>query len=105
MHNGRTAGAIILKISHGYTVNEGQDPIVNLVDVAVEQFSEMTRAGVFLVDVLPLLRFVPSWFPGAGFKKKVAPWTKTLDEMADIPHDFVKHQMVRLVTQTMKVVD
>jgi hypothetical protein len=47
-----------------------------------------------MVDVMPFLRHVPAWFPGAGFQKKALSWRKTLMEMADIPHDFVKSQMV-----------
>ncbi|KAJ3485033.1 hypothetical protein NLI96_g5228 [Meripilus lineatus] len=92
-HIRKTAGSIILMMSHGYTVQEEEDPIVNLVDVATEQFSEATRPGAFLVDVLPVLRYVPSWFPGAGFQKIAVSWSKTANDMADIPHDFVKQQM------------
>ena len=59
-------------MSHGYTVKEERDPIVSLVDLATEQFSESTRPGAFFVDVLPALRYLPSWFPGAGFKRYAA---------------------------------
>jgi hypothetical protein len=50
----RTAGSIILMISHGYRVNENDDPIVNIVDKATEQFSLCTEPGAFLVDVFPV---------------------------------------------------
>lgn len=33
--------------------------------------------------------------PGAGFQRKAADWRATLMKMADVPHDFVKGQMVR----------
>ncbi|KAI0938473.1 hypothetical protein AcV5_000150 [Taiwanofungus camphoratus] len=89
----KTAGGIILKMSHGYQVQEGEDPVVNIVDKAVEQFSLATAPGAFLVDVLPILEYVPSWMPGAGWKKKVEVWAKALDAMCDIPYDFVKNQM------------
>ncbi|KAJ3485032.1 hypothetical protein NLI96_g5229 [Meripilus lineatus] len=94
-HIRRTAGAIILKISYGYTVKDGTDPLVDLVDHAMDQFSEFTRPGAFLVDVLPVLRHFPSWFPGAGFKAKVPAWAKTMNDMADVPLEFVKDQMQR----------
>jgi hypothetical protein len=48
----RTAGAIILKISHGYQTKENDDPIVSRVDAATNQFSEATQPGAFLVDVI-----------------------------------------------------
>ena len=30
--------------------------------------------GAFWVDVLPILKYVPEWMPGAGWKKKAARW-------------------------------
>lgn len=113
-----TAGAIILRISHGYEVQEHDDPFVELANHATEQFSLSTAPGAFLVDVLPLrecyivlpmsfmysiltafavictVRFVPSWFPGAGFQKTAKAWRKTLEEMVDKPHEYVKQQVV-----------
>jgi hypothetical protein len=32
--------------------------------------------------------------PGAGFQHKAAEWNYTLQQMANVPHDFVKEQMV-----------
>ena len=90
----RTAGAIILKISHGYEIREESDPIVELVDTATEQFSLATSPGAFLVDVFPILRHVPAWLPGAGFQKKAIEWSSVINNMADIPHNFVKSCMV-----------
>ncbi|KII90751.1 hypothetical protein PLICRDRAFT_174122 [Plicaturopsis crispa FD-325 SS-3] len=92
-HIRHTAGAIILRISHGYEVQEHDDPFVELANHATEQFSLSTAPGAFLVDVLPLLRFVPSWFPGAGFQKTAKAWRKTLEEMVDKPHEYVKQQV------------
>lgn len=50
----RLAGAIILKISHGYTIEPaGPDPLVDLADEAVLQFSLSSAPGAWLVDVMP----------------------------------------------------
>jgi hypothetical protein len=49
----RTAGAIILLISHGYEVKETNDPFVELANQATEQFSIATAPGGFLVDLIP----------------------------------------------------
>ncbi|KAG6840373.1 hypothetical protein H0H93_004671 [Arthromyces matolae] len=53
-HVRHTAGAIILRISHGYEVNEENDPLVALADKATVQFSLSTEPGAFLVDVVPI---------------------------------------------------
>ncbi|KAF8843183.1 cytochrome P450 [Paxillus ammoniavirescens] len=92
-HVRHTAGAIILRISHGYQVKENQDPFVDLADKAVDQFSASTITGAFMVDVIPALRHVPSWVPGAGFKIKAKEWRATLEQMVQQPYQFVKDQM------------
>ncbi|KAF9222063.1 cytochrome P450 [Gyrodon lividus] len=92
-HVRHTAGAIILRISHGYHVKENQDPFVDLADKAVDQFSASTATGAFLVDVMPALQYVPDWFPGAAFKLKAKEWRVTLEEMVQKPYQFVKDQM------------
>jgi len=88
-----TAGAIILRISHGYSVKERDDPFVALADKALLQFSSAAVQGRFLVDVIPALKYVPTWFPGAGFKQTAARWAETLTTMAESPHQYVKEQM------------
>lgn len=81
-------------LTHGYEVAEGDDPIVHVVDLATEQFSDATAPGAFLVDVFPALRYVPSWMPGAGFQQKAREWKKVLENMVDVPHNIVKKRMV-----------
>lgn len=50
----RLTGAIILKMSHGYTIEpEKPDPLVMLADDALLEFSLSAQAGAWLVDVLP----------------------------------------------------
>jgi hypothetical protein len=58
----RTAGAIILLISHGYTVDPrpGEDHFVKLADLATEQFSYSTEPGRWLVDIMPICKSSPN---------------------------------------------
>lgn len=51
----RTAGAIILKISHGYTINASEsDPFIDLANRVLDIFSRVLTPGASLVDVFPL---------------------------------------------------
>ncbi|EEB92377.1 hypothetical protein MPER_09122, partial [Moniliophthora perniciosa FA553] len=82
-HIRKTAGAIILRISHGYEVKEGEDPFVSLADTAVDQFSKSTAPGGFLVNFLP-----------ARFKQTAKDWARCLEEMVEQPpFQFVKDQV------------
>jgi hypothetical protein len=51
-----TAGAIILRISHGYEVKENNDPFIDLADRAVDQFSRAITPGAFMVDIVPFCK-------------------------------------------------
>lgn len=92
-HIRRTASAIILRISHGYEVNETEDPFVTLADIATDQFSLATAPGVFMVNLIPQLRQLPDWFPGTGFKKTAQEWASTLNQAVEAPYEYVKSQM------------
>ncbi|EJC98990.1 cytochrome P450 [Fomitiporia mediterranea MF3/22] len=88
------AGAIILKMSYGYTIDcHGRDPLIDIADDAARQFSLAAVPGTWLVDLLPYLKDVPEWIPGTGFKRTAAHWRKTLLDFTEIPHAFVKQQM------------
>ncbi|KAJ7937382.1 cytochrome P450 [Mycena leptocephala] len=92
-HIRKTAGAIILRISHGYEVKEVNDPFVQLAEQATEQFSLSTAPGGFMVDLIPALRHVPTWFPFTGWRRKANTWAATLNQLVEQPYSFVKHQM------------
>ena len=45
-----------MMISHGYAVKEYDDPIVDVVEAAVSQFSALVEPGAYLVDLVPLCK-------------------------------------------------
>lgn len=50
----RTAGAIILKISHGYTIEpEGTDYFVDLANNVLHEFLLAATPGLWMVDIMP----------------------------------------------------
>ena len=49
----RLAGAIILNVSHGYQVTEGDDKMIMLADKLMDEFSKVTTPGTHLVDIIP----------------------------------------------------
>jgi hypothetical protein len=51
-----TAGAVILRISHGYEVKEHNDPFVDLADRTLYQWSRATAPGAFMADVVPFCK-------------------------------------------------
>ncbi|KAF8546595.1 cytochrome P450 [Imleria badia] len=85
--------SIILRLSHGYITQEGDDPLVELAKVANSQLSKATAAGGHFVDFLPFLKYIPSWFPGAGFKRRAKEYAAVVHDLLEIPHNYVVSQL------------
>ncbi|KIK94269.1 hypothetical protein PAXRUDRAFT_828163 [Paxillus rubicundulus Ve08.2h10] len=85
--------SVILRISHGYVTQEGDDPLVELAHTANSQLSMASAPGLFYVDIVPLLKYIPSWLPGAGFKRKAKEYAAVLHDLVEIPHNYAKSQL------------
>ncbi|KIM62440.1 hypothetical protein SCLCIDRAFT_24975 [Scleroderma citrinum Foug A] len=92
-HLRMTVGVIALRIAYGYQVNQENDPLINLAREAVSIFSKASAPGAFLVDSIPILKYVPEWVPGAGFQRQAREWKAVMDQVTDVPYDFVKGQI------------
>ena len=85
-----------MKITYGIDVKESGDPYISTAEVTLSGIAEAGVIGAFWVDIFPLLRFVPSWVPGAGFQKKAARWKVALITMTEKPFQYVKEQLVKI---------
>lgn len=84
-----------MKIAYGIDVKESNDPYISIAEEALNGLAEAGVIGAFLVDMFPILKYVPSWVPGAGFQKKAARWKEVNITMAEKPFCFVKEQLVQ----------
>jgi hypothetical protein len=89
-----TFAATIMKIGYGITVQESDDPYIAVAEKVLSGVAEAGIPGAFLVDLFPILKYVPSWFPGAGFQKKAARWKEARHLMAEKPFRHVQEQLV-----------
>ncbi|GAP89566.1 putative cytochrome P450 oxidoreductase [Rosellinia necatrix] len=90
------AGAVILKIIYGYTVEtHNLDPLVHLVDVTIENFGVSTLPGEWYVDIIPALKYVPGWMPGTRWKKTARKWRAILVETLEKPLEFARQQIAK----------
>ncbi|KAG0691872.1 cytochrome P450 [Suillus ampliporus] len=85
--------SVALRLSHGYEVIEPQDKLVELADQANGQLSITTAPGRFYVDIIPLFKYIPSWMPGATFKRSASFYADTLRQMMESAHEYPMHQI------------
>ncbi|KAJ1302292.1 hypothetical protein OPQ81_001109 [Rhizoctonia solani] len=64
----QTNGSFMIRLAYGYVAREGKDPLVTLVHDTV-RYAGRSLTDYYLVNDFPILKYVPSWFPGAGFKR------------------------------------
>ncbi|KAF7357540.1 O-methylsterigmatocystin oxidoreductase [Mycena sanguinolenta] len=92
-HLKTVAAAIIMATLYGYQVQSANDYFVALSESAVKKVSESTFPGAMAVNTFPILRYLPSWMPGAGFQRYAAETRQLTKEMQEAPVDFVKQNM------------
>ena len=86
-----------MKISYGIAVQGSDvDPYISMAEIAFDGLNEAGIPGAFWVDSFPILKYVPSWFPGAGFQKKGELVRDTIYTMAEHPFRHVQEQLVRV---------
>ncbi|KAF8884168.1 cytochrome P450 [Infundibulicybe gibba] len=77
--------ATIMDVAYGIKVEDTNDPYITTAEEAFEGMAAAGVAGTFLVDLLPILKYVPAWMPGAGFRRKAARWNWVNHQLADKP--------------------
>ena len=86
--------ATIMRVTYGIDIQESDDPYISLAEESFNGFAEATIPGAFWVDFFPILKHIPSWFPGAGFQKKAAHWRDVNASVIERPFRYVEEQLV-----------
>ena len=84
-----------MDVSYGITVLDSDDPYISIAEEVFEGVVEAGAPGAFLVDLIPILKYVPSWFPGAGFKKKAERWRVSFTDLLEKPYRRVIEDLAR----------
>ncbi|TCD64628.1 hypothetical protein EIP91_003830 [Steccherinum ochraceum] len=87
------AGSLSINISYGYDVKDAHDKYLADANEAVCQFFRLQKPGEFMVDLLPWLKYLPSWLPGAGFQRTAKCYRQTLRRVIDLPFQMVQRQL------------
>ncbi|KAJ7625732.1 cytochrome P450 [Roridomyces roridus] len=92
-HLRQMAGELILSFTYGIDVLPSDDPYITLAEEALHTLVSAAIPGKYLVDTFPILKHIPIWFPGAGFKRQAREWRKLARSMLELPFLETKRQM------------
>ncbi|KAG8707745.1 hypothetical protein FRC08_000315 [Ceratobasidium sp. 394] len=85
--------ANILASVYGYQPAYPSDDLVDIVKTTLSRLGEVTRPGNFDVNFIPWMKYIPSWFPGASWKRKAHKWRAEKDRMINDPFEWTKSQI------------
>jgi len=89
-------GSTTLAMTYGINIRPYNDPYIAAAEEAVGAAAELMIAGSFLVDIIPILKYVPHWFPGAKFQRKAAIMRTQSANMRNAPFAATQNLMVFL---------
>ena len=89
-------GSTILSTIYSIKVAPYNDPYVKIAEEAVGAIADLLIFGAFLVDIIPILKYVPEWFPGARFQRKAAVMRK---------HEVIMRNTTFAATEELMVCD
>lgn len=89
---------MIVSIVYGIKVKDLDADYVVIAREAMEGVGVAGTPGKFWVEFFPFLRFIPSWFPGAGFKRFAEYYSPFVQEMVRRPFQIVKSSLVRTMS-------
>ncbi|KAF8992809.1 cytochrome P450 [Hymenopellis radicata] len=94
-HSIHHTASTLLRIIYGYTAKDYDDDFVRISEEAMRGFNlGVVPAARFAVNVIPFLRFLPGWLPGAGFQGKAKAWKAALMDMVLKPFTYTKDAVV-----------
>ncbi|RPD55979.1 cytochrome P450 [Lentinus tigrinus ALCF2SS1-6] len=87
------SGATILSVTYDINVENHSNPYFVMSENVSRASIELMAAGCRLVDILPILKHLPDWFPGAGFKHEAKRIREFADRVLNEPLDLAIRRM------------
>lgn len=84
-----------MNMMYGYDIKSIDDRVIEVAEAGNVIGSRLMAPGGSLINIFPLLRYIPSWVPGATSHKEAKEVKNLTKEMMRIPTEFVKKSLVR----------
>ncbi len=94
-------GEILFMITYGLKVQPYDDPYIKDSVEAMRIASAASEVGANLVDLLPILKYVPEWMPGAGFHARAKEGREIAYRVLELPFKAAKDCIVRENSQKL----
>ncbi|KAG9123580.1 hypothetical protein FRC07_014669 [Ceratobasidium sp. 392] len=99
------AASSILSDTYGYQLspNATNDPLLQTIEELIELVARGVSSAKFLVNLFPILKHVPEWIPGGGFKAVARRGRKLKEQVLNVPFEWAKTEMAKGTAQSSYV--
>ncbi|KAJ6518519.1 cytochrome P450 monooxygenase [Mycena vulgaris] len=83
-------GGFLMEVAYSIEMNAQTAELIGMADDVILAWSKIAVPGAYLVDTLPILRYIPEWLiPGGGFQKDARVAKKKSVTARDVPFNKV----------------
>ncbi|KAH9920473.1 cytochrome P450 [Fomitopsis serialis] len=93
-HIYRYTASSLLQYLYGHTVTSSDDEYLHVIEKVAEATMNFSAPGTVPVDFIPSLRYLPTWFPGAGFKRNAVWIKRAVRDAAQRTYDLAESKLV-----------
>lgn len=93
-HIRTNAGSVILELTYGIRCSPNNDPHIRKAEQLSKITAKATEPGRWLCDSFPSLAKIPSWVPGANFKRWAMQARQVSTELVRAPFESVKSSVI-----------
>ncbi|KAJ2920822.1 hypothetical protein H1R20_g16272, partial [Candolleomyces eurysporus] len=86
-------GTIIMRTAYGFDDTEWNKSLIHDVEEVIIAFGVARVPGRFLVNTFPVLKHVPAWLPGAGFRKYFRDLAEKTRRIVETPFKEAKERL------------
>ncbi|OBZ74750.1 O-methylsterigmatocystin oxidoreductase [Grifola frondosa] len=89
-HARLTSERIVLSVTYGLPIDSSSNVYVTHAEATMKIIGEATVPGAYLCDLMPFMKYLPSWVP---FQKEARRGRYMIEHLVTIPFEHVKKQM------------
>jgi len=84
-------------LAYGLPLKKKNDPNIELAEEMANKIGISALPSNFIVNLIPALKYIPDFMPGAGFKAKAREWKILSEKLRSKPFEEVIERMVSLI--------
>ena len=89
-----TIGGVALSLAYGIKVLPRKDPYIRIAEEALAGMAQVSVSTRVFVDLIPFLKYIPEWMPGAGFKRQARIWFGLQKQFRERPFNDCLEELV-----------